>query len=747
MNLSTFFQDCSLPMAITDVRFNFIDINDNGCAVIGYKRNDIIGKSFFDITPKGGLKYDIEKMQMLIAGKINSYTIRRKYRTKTGDLVEGFVTVSKLKIDSKEPYIVGVFHEKDSGLSKSGVVDINYNFLGRILSLNPDFHYIMDVENKSYVYQNMDILKHLGYSDDDLGDKNPIEFALSKVNKEKYHELVNAGREFGQISIAGKFAEAEFQIEAKDKSWHWLKSRSTPLIQDSQGKTKLSYGIIQDITERKEVEEKLKAQDSFINQVINFIPDIVYVYDYNSREEIYSNYEKKLFLGYTKDEWKSGVVRPNPIHDKELEIAYKNLEKLKSDEHITNEISYDDKEGNTHWLLTKSKVFKRNENGEVAQVLVIISNVTELKNALIELQIATNTNAAIIEAIPDLLLVVNREGIYTKVFGGVDLKLDQSIKLQGLHLGEILTKKTADLILKLIPKVIKSGKTELIHFKHNRILTGEEAYFSNYISKLNENEVLILAREETEKVEAQLALDEKMNLLFDKNKQLEQFIHKNAELEKFAYIISHDLKEPLRSITAISELIEKEVQIAENDKLKTLLKHLSENSSRMVELIDGVLSYSKYKSDIVQTKLDLNKVLTDVQKDIKTFIEQKNANIQVDELPTLRGNKIQIRQLFQNLLSNAIKFNDNEQPKVEVKCKQLDKGYEFTIADNGIGIPQDQKHRIFDMFNRGGQNGKYGGQGIGLSICKKIVENHHGQIQVESEENKGTSFIFTLFND
>jgi light-regulated signal transduction histidine kinase (bacteriophytochrome) len=168
----------------------------------------------------------------------------------------------------------------------------------------------------------------------------------------------------------------------------------------------------------------------------------------------------------------------------------------------------------------------------------------------------------------------------------------------------------------------------------------------------------------------------------------------------------------------------------------------------MQQLINDLLKYSRIntvKKDF--ERVDCNLVLKDVLEDLKLRIEEENAKVEVGKLPVIRGDRTQIRQLFQNFIQNAIKFRSERTPCIRVACKEKSGNWLFSVSDNGIGIEPPFYERIFIIFQRLHEREKYPGTGIGLAICKKIIERHGGHVYVESEINKGTTFYFTLSAD
>jgi light-regulated signal transduction histidine kinase (bacteriophytochrome) len=227
--------------------------------------------------------------------------------------------------------------------------------------------------------------------------------------------------------------------------------------------------------------------------------------------------------------------------------------------------------------------------------------------------------------------------------------------------------------------------------------------------------------------------------------QTEELQASNKELERFAYVASHDLQEPLRMVSSFLHLIVKKMEGKLDDTTRQYINFAVDGSERMKVLIQDLLSYSRVGTNKEQvTNVDCNEIMKDVRNILSVAIEENNAELKIHELPVVKGVETQIKQLFQNLVANAVKYHSKEKPVIEMGYKNLDRYYEFYVKDNGIGIDPKFFDRIFIIFQRLHNKTEYSGTGIGLSICKKIVERHGGKIRVESEPGKGSIFYFSL---
>lgn len=243
-------------------------------------------------------------------------------------------------------------------------------------------------------------------------------------------------------------------------------------------------------------------------------------------------------------------------------------------------------------------------------------------------------------------------------------------------------------------------------------------------------------------------LQEKNNDIFNKSLEIAS---KNKELEEFAYITSHDLKEPLTTISGLIDLLQDDYKDQLDEDALISMSFISKSSNRMRNLIDALLNYSRLGKAKEKSDVNCNSLVSDIIIDLDHAIHRNQAQISYQDLPTVRASEIELRVLFQNLINNAIKFKKpNTSPIINIACSttvpehQTQVFWKFEVTDNGIGIKKQHKDKIFAIFQRLHSRETYEGTGIGLAFCKKIVESLGGQIWFESKINKGTTFFFTI---
>ncbi len=258
-----------------------------------------------------------------------------------------------------------------------------------------------------------------------------------------------------------------------------------------------------------------------------------------------------------------------------------------------------------------------------------------------------------------------------------------------------------------------------------------------------------LAAREGARAEAEQRARNKAIALEQANSQLkrsnEALAASNIELSRFAYVAGHDLREPLRTLTGFSELLLAEYADRFDERGTRWLKFVEEGAERMGRMIRGLMDYSRVDGQEHPFELvDFNRVVKDAKKNLASAIRESGATIVADPLPTLPADGGQILQLFQNLIGNGIKFRRGELPVVRITAEESEDQWRFHVSDNGIGMAAEYLDRVFEPFKRLVPRRLYPGSGIGLAICRKVVERHGGRISVTSVAGKGSTFTFTM---
>lgn len=367
-------------------------------------------------------------------------------------------------------------------------------------------------------------------------------------------------------------------------------------------------------------------------------------------------------------------------------------------------------------------------------VLASIIDITERKKADERFRL-------VVESAPNAMVLINHEGIITLVN-------KQTEVLFGYERSELIGKKLEVLLPDRFSGHHTAHRNAFFKKPQTRSMgTGRDLF----AKRKNGTEVQVeIGLNPIETADSQLVLASIIDITERKTqeitlkKQIELEI-KNKELEQFAYVASHDLQEPLRTVSNYMQIFEEDYLELLDDNARKYIHSVNNATQRMSMLVKALLDYSRLGRDRKLAYVDCKKLVNDVISDLQTMIKNSNAIIDVSEMPRLNLYEIEIGQLFQNLISNAIKFQKkNNKPEVHIFSKKADEKWQFSVRDNGIGIAPGHFERIFDIFQRLHNTTEYEGNGIGLANCKKIVELHQGEIWVESTLGKGTTFNFTI---
>jgi PAS domain S-box-containing protein len=491
-------------------------------------------------------------------------------------------------------------------------------------------------------------------------------------------------------------------------------------------------GTIQDITERKTAEKKIQtlanAVESSDDAIITESLDGIITSWNTGAEQIYG-YSAKEVLGKNVS-----ILEPDKLKGEIKQL----IEKTKQEEKIRHyETLRLRKDGTTiNVSVTLSPIF--DISGKFIAASCISRDITESIKAKEALRLSNIYNRSLIEASLDPLLTIGHDGKITDVNTSTELATGYSRdKLIGTDFTDYFTE----------PEKAKKGYQEVfregfvsdyaleIQHKNGRITP---VLFNASIYKDESGEVIgvfAAARDITERKKAEDILKLK----------IEELACSNAELEQFAYVSSHDLQEPLRMISSYLQLLQRRYQGKLDEKADKYIYFAVDGASRMQILINDLLEFSRVTTRAKEPEpTGCEFVLDQVLSNLELFIKENKAKVSHDPLPGLMADKTQLAQVFQNLIVNGIKFHSEEAPNIYISAEKKAREWQFSVKDNGIGIDPQYSERIFEIFKRLHKKEEYPGTGIGLAICKKIVERHGGHIWVESELGKGSTFYFTL---
>lgn len=546
--------------------------------------------------------------------------------------------------------------------------------------------------------------------------------------------------------------------------------------QNANGVAEEMFGTLQDVTGQKEKEKELEESRKFIEKIADVSPCIITVYNTNTNKYIFLNKTIEALLGYTAEEFlqKNRDFFYSLMHPEDVGlIKQKNLELINEGNLLTEpaEIVKDfkyrlkHKDGSYRWLHTFATIFNRDNNNKIDEILNISVDVTEshlltLKLAAMNEQMRQkeSEHQRMINEIEDYaILMIDKNGIIQNWNKGAE-------KIKGYTADEIIGKNFRIFYRKedqkrklpesLLEEAIKNGKAT---HEGWRIRKDGTTFWGNIvITALHDenNNVIGFSKVTRNLTDKKIAEDQMKEYARQMEKQNEELQRINIDLDSFTYTASHDLQEPLRKIKTFCNLIETKAGKTFSEDTAAYFNRIVAAVSRMQNLIDSLLNYSRTTSaEKILIPTDLNNIVEEVKKELAEMIAEKDAKIIYEQLPVIKVIPLQFQQLFLNIISNAIKYSRADVPPVihitaeqfsernEDKTQKLTK---ISVSDNGIGFEQKYADNIFKLFQRLHGRTEYSGTGIGLAICKKIVENHNGTINAISEPGKGSTFIITI---
>lgn len=522
------------------------------------------------------------------------------------------------------------------------------------------------------------------------------------------------------------------------------------LTVDENGKPVTMFGIVQDVTLQKERELELKETTERFHNLSKATDDSIW--DWNLlTDEVWWNDNFYNVFGYdpvngapTLGEW---IMKMHPDDRTKIVAKLKEIRNSSADS-WRDEFKYFKKDGTIGIGLNRAYII-RDREGNPIRVIGAIHDITERRKALQQLADSEKRYRQIVETAQegiwlidenDITIFVNRK--LSDMLGYAPEEIigkpnyffkHESERASAVELIERRKKGISEQYETLY--VTKSGKCLWVSVSANPVF-DEEGNYKGALGMLTDITQRKLQEELLKKSEADLEM---------KNRELEQ---KNTELEQFAYIASHDLQEPLRTVSSFTDRFQKLYSNTVDDIGQKYLYFIQQGTERMKTLITDLLDYSRIGRGKELTSVDCNDIINTVIADLDTAIQESKVEIKTEKLPVVNGYTTEMKQLFQNLVVNAIKFKKKEvTPKIHISSEPINGGWEFKVEDNGIGIDEQHNERIFAIFQRLHTRSEYEGSGIGLSHCKKIVELHGGKIWVRSKPGEGSTFHFTILEN
>lgn len=579
----------------------------------------------------------------------------------------------------------------------------------------------------------------LGYSVEEVVGKvtpiiihDPVEIEQkAEVLSQELGVKIQPGFEvFVALARRGIPDENEWTYICKDGS-RFPVLLSVTALYDSEGNINGFVGIGQDIRDRKQAEKELRELNTAMQNAVEGISRLDIEGRYVNVNRAYAHkfgYEPKEMIGM---EWKP-IVHPDDVEmlvlaDREMLISGK-VEVEARGVRKNGLFFYNE--------ITMVKAF--DEQGIFNGHHCFMKDITERKLTERALQESESKYRQIVELAEEGIWVIDGNARTTYVNHAMARMLGYTeLEMFGRSLFDFMDEQAKELAIDNMERR-KQGIAERHEFRL-KSKDGKDVWtYMSTSAFMDESDNLlsccalvynITDRKQSEQQMVQLTMDLKRS---------------NQELEQFAYVASHDLQEPLRAVTSYTQLLAQRYQGNLDAKADKYINHIVDGASRMQQLINDLLAYSRTGRGQEFELADCNAVVERSLSNLQIAIAETKATITYESLPTVMADEFQLIQLFQNLIGNALKFCRQEVPLIHISALLKESEWQFSVSDNGIGIEAEYADRIFIIFQRLHGRREYAGTGIGLAICKRIVERHGGRIWVESVSGQGATFYFTI---
>lgn len=586
-------------------------------------------------------------------------------------------------------------------------------------SLSPDLMILLDYEGNVLMINNAWTVA-LGYSMEELMKEKTMQ-TIHPLDGEKTLALY-------KTIIEGKNLEVDYEDRkvCKDGNYKWY---AWNFVADPI--KELVYGIGRDVSLQKEQSEQIQQDEIKFHFLSDHNLQAISVCIDGRIETVNKAFEE--LSGYSESEL-IGKDCMDLVAEKWREYTDKMID-CKYDLPYESEIITKDGSIVAVELIAKDIIYK-NQEARIS----LITNIDSQKAAAEKIKHTENRFNSLFKSSPVGISIINDHYDLLEINPVIAAKLNYELEtLKKMDILEIVHPEEIKRVRKQLLRIF-SKEQQTVEIETRLIKNGGDAIWVKLMISL-----INITKKETNAVVFMESIDKRKFAEFKLEEKNEELLRINQELEHFAYVASHDLQEPLRTITSFIQILERKYSNILDDDGRQFMGYITDGTRRMQNLIRDLLAYSRVnRQSTGYEEVDLNEVFEAVNQALNNKINENDAIILAENLPVIQGNKIQLIQIFQNFIDNAIKFRGKKSPEIIINVKELSDKWEISIEDNGIGISPEFHQRIFIIFQRLHTMDEYSGTGIGLAMCKKIIERHGGEVWVDSKADKGTKFIFTI---
>jgi len=698
------------------------EVNPAFKKVFGYEREEMLNTPFKNFLHPDEIEVAIKRLEKVANGRL-SESFQNRCLSKDG--IWRWISWTPSNI-IEERGIIYLFGIDITPIKSANLELLKYK---NIIESSKNGVGLIDIQTQE-VFLNSELKKLLGRQASKI---NSLQAVKAMYGDPKLVEDV-----FTKLH-AGEYWDGDIKLIGRNGAMHDFHLNAGPVYNENLELVAF-YALHTDISDRKLHEAALSKYNNQINNILESITDGFFSID-RDWKITYWNSEAERLLNMPKH-----VILNRNIKDyKDLDHSILLFSKMEEAFKESKKISYEE------YLNSTDQWFEVNIYLSTEGLSIYFKDITSRRKVDEEIRIAKErydlVSRATQEAIYDWDIqknVLEWSEAYYSIFGNERKSVPETLLDWESHLHE-------------------DDKAEVINALDDALNSNDAEWFQEYRLIKSNNEVIYvlergyIIRDANNNAIRMIGSLQDITIIKKNERELEELNSKllkraqdlkisNQELEQFAYIASHDLQEPLRMVTSFLGQLKKKYEDQLDEKAQQYIYFATDGAVRMRQIILDLLEYSRVgRLNYQMESIDLNLVLEEIKFIHQNIISEKNAEISYTELPTIQAAKTPLLRVLSNLISNALKYQEeNNTPKIEVKVIDFDDRWEFVVLDNGIGVNSQFFDKIFIIFQRLHAKDNYSGTGIGLAISKKIIENHGGEIWLESEEGIGSEFHFTI---
>ncbi|MFC7199922.1 PAS domain S-box protein [Halospeciosus flavus] len=707
---------------VVDEDGRYTMVNDAYTELTGYGREDLLGQHASQFLDEETLEEASAIREEMAQGDVDNPTMEATIETAGGEEVPVEAAFASLPADDRSER-VGVVRDITERVEQRRQVEESERRYRTLVENFPNGAVGLFDDDLRYTAVGGQLVEAQGIDPDDrIG---------SRVHSIYPDELVDEVEPHFRAALDGEASSFETEYHGRYLSAHTLPVGG----EDGDGDVDTGMLVVQDITDRKEMEQELRESEAKFRTLAENLEEIVWMSTPDTDEMLYINPMYEMVWGRERE-----TLYENPrsfidaIHHEDRERVRESYSQL-PDEEYDEEFRVVRPDGDVRWVHARGAPV-HDEDGNMSRIVGIAEDVTERKERERALEKSERRYRTLAEHFPNGAVGVYDESLqYTLTEGAVlGDNLPESDQLEGRRIPDVYPEETVADLEPLFRAAVDEGETG-----------STTAEFGGRIWRVWATPL----RDADDEIFAGLSFTQDITEQVEREQKLEELVERleesNERLEQFAYAASHDLQEPLRMVSSYLSLIERRYEDDLDEEAMEFLEFAVDGAERMRGMIDALLKYSR-----VETRgdpfepIDLEDIVADAKADLRMKLEETDADVTVESLPKVAGDEEQLRQVFQNLVDNALEYSGDEPPTVHISADRHGDEWHVSVRDEGIGIEPDQTEEVFEVFQRLHTQDEHAGTGIGLALCRRIVERHDGEIWVESEPGEGSTFTFTL---